>query len=319
MKISELIHANPHKTGFSFEILPPLRGKSIEHLFKNIETLKEFDPLYINITTHRSELVFKSTADGLYQRVSERSRPGTVAVAAAIQQKYGIPAVPHIICSGFSKTETEHALIDLNFLGINNLLVLRGDKAKHENRYIPVENGHMHASELEEQINNFNDGFFIDGTQMDISNSNRFSYGIAGYPEKHEEAPNIDVDLKMLKQKVDLGADYIVTQMFFDNEKYFSFVKRCREMGINIPIIPAIKPIVSKNQLTLLPKVFHVDLPSELAEELSKCENDKRAKQVGVEWCKTQAKGLIEAGVPSIHFYSHNATESVRQVAKEIY
>ena len=279
----------------------------------------EFDPLYINITTHRSELVFKSTSDGLYQRVSERNRPGTVAVAAAIQQKYGIPAVPHIICSGFSKTETEHALIDLNFLGINNLLTLRGDKAKHENRYIPVENGHLHASELIEQINKFNNGYFIDGTNMDISNNNRFSYGIAGYPEKHEEAPNIDVDIKMLKKKVDLGADYIVTQMFFDNSKYFEFVDRCRATGINVPIIPAIKPIVNRNQLTLLPKVFHVDLPSELAEELSKCNDDNQAKQVGIEWCKLQAKGLIKAGVPSIHFYSHNATESVRQVAAEIY
>ena len=199
MKISELITSNPQKTGFSFEVLPPLKGKNIEHLFKNIDVLMEFDPLYINITTHRSELVFKSTSDGLYQRVSERNRPGTVAVAAAIQQKYGIPAVPHIICSGFSKTETEHALIDLNFLGINNLLTLRGDKAKHENRYIPVENGHLHASELIEQINKFNNGYFIDGTNMDISNNNRFSYGIAGYPEKHEEAPNIEIRSEDLK------------------------------------------------------------------------------------------------------------------------
>lgn len=319
MKVSELISSNKGKTGFSFEVLPPLKGKSIEHLFKNIDALKEFNPLYINITTHRSEMVFKSTADGLYQRVSERNRPGTVAVAAAIQQKYGIPAVPHIICSGFSRTETEHALIDLNFLGINNLLVLRGDKAKHENRYIPVENGHLHAIELEEQINRFNEGYFIDGTKMDITNNNRFSYGVAGYPEKHEEAPNMDVDMKMLKMKVDMGADYIVTQMFFDNNKYFDFVKHCRETGINVPIIPAIKPIVNRNQLTLLPKVFHVDLPSELAEELSACKDDTQAKQVGVEWCKQQAKELIAAGVPSIHFYSHNATESVRQVASEIY
>lgn len=319
MKVSELIFSKPNETGFSFEVLPPLKGKSIDHLFKNIDALIEFKPLYINITTHRSEMVFKSTTDGLYQRVSERSRPGTVAVAAAIQQKYGIPAVPHIICSGFSRTETEHALIDLNFLGINNLLVLRGDKAKHENRYIPVENGHMHAIELEEQINKFNEGYFIDGTNMDITNSNRFAYGVAGYPEKHEEAPNLDVDLKMLKKKVDMGADYIVTQMFFDNEKYFTFVKRCRQIGIDVPIIPAIKPIVNRNQLTILPKVFHVDLPSELAEALGSCKDDKQAKQVGVEWCTHQAKQLIASGVPSIHFYSHNATESVKQVASQIY
>ncbi|MBE6309801.1 MAG: methylenetetrahydrofolate reductase [NAD(P)H] [Bacteroidales bacterium] len=319
MKISECITSHPGKTGFSFEVLPPLKGKSIEHLFKNIESLKEFDPLYINITTHRSEMVFKSTADGLYQRVSERSRPGTVAVAAAIQQKYGITAVPHIICSGFTKTETEHALIDLNFLGINNLLVLRGDKAKHENRFIPEPNGHMHATELAEQINSFNNGYFVDGTQMDITNNNRFSYGVAGYPEKHEEAPNMDLDLKMLKHKVDMGADYIVTQMFFDNQKYFDFVKKCKEMGINVPIIPAIKPIVNRNQLTILPKIFHVDLPSELAIALNECKDDNAAKQIGVEWCTLQAKELIASGVHSIHFYSHNATESVKQIATEIY
>lgn len=319
MKISEYISSRHDKVGFSLEVLPPLKGKSIEHLFKNIDSLKEFEPLYINITTHRSEMAFKSTADGLYQRVSERNRPGTVAVAAAIQQKYGIPAVPHIICSGFTKTETEHALIDLNFLGINNLLVLRGDKAKHENRFIPEPNGHMHAIELAEQINAFNNGYFVDGTQMDISNNNRFSYGVAGYPEKHEEAPNMDLDLLMLKRKVDMGADYIVTQMFFDNQKYFDFVKRCKSLDINVPIIPAIKPIVNRNQLTILPKIFHVDLPSELALALSGCKDDVAAKQVGVEWCIQQAKELMASGVPSIHFYSHNATESVKQVATQIY
>ena len=319
MKVSELIMTTGGKTGFSFEVLPPLKGKNIEHLYSNIDALKEFNPLYINITTHRSELVFKSTADGLFQRVSERSRPGTVAVAAAIQQKYGIPAVPHMICSGFSRNETEHALIDLNFLGINNVLVLRGDKAKHENRFIPNENGHMFANELAEQINRFNEGFFVDGTPIDGANKNKFSYGVAGYPEKHEEAPNLEIDIKMLKMKVDMGADYIVTQMFFDNQKYIDFVERCRQIGINVPIIPAIKPIVNRNQVTLLPKVFHVDLPTELANELSKCKDDKQAKQVGVEWCKYQAKDLIKLGVPSIHFYSHNATESVRQVAFDIY
>ena len=319
MLVTKRILSNPEKTGFSFEVLPPLKGKSIEHLFSNIDVLKEFNPLYINITTHRSEMVFKSTADGLYQRISERSRPGTVAVAAAIQQKYGIPAVPHIICSGFSKTETEYALIDLNFLGITNLLVLRGDKAKHENRFVPVENGHSHACELEEQINNFNEGFFLDGTKMDVVNNNKFSYGVAGYPEKHEEAPNMDIDLLWLKKKVDLGADYIVTQLFYDNEKFFRFVDRCREIGINVPIIPGIKPIVNIKQLTVLPKVFHVDIPTDLANELSRCKDDAQAKQVGVEWCKMQTKELIAHGVPSIHFYSLNATESVRQVASEIY
>lgn len=319
MKVSEFISSQKGKMGFSFEVLPPIKGKGIGQLFKNIDVLKEFDPMYINITTHRSEMVFKSTADGLFQRISERSRPGTVAVAAAIQQKYNIPAVPHLICSGFSKMETEYALIDLNFLGITNLLVLRGDKAKHENRFVPVENGHSHACELEGQINNFNEGFFLDGTKMDIVSESKFSYGVAGYPEKHDEAPNMDVDLKWLKNKVDMGADYIVTQMFFDNNKFYSFVKRCREIGITVPIIPGIKPIVNLNQLTILPKIFHVDLPNELAEELSMCKDDIEAKRVGVEWCTAQARDLKAHGVPSIHFYSLMATESVRKVAAEIY
>ena len=279
----------------------------------------EFKPLYINITTHRSEMVYKSTADGLYQRISERNRPGTVAVAAAIQQRYNIPAVPHIICSGFSKVETEYALIDLHFLGINNILVLRGDKAKHDNRFIPTENGYSHAYELAQQVNSFNDGFFLDGTKMDIITDCPFSYGVAGYPEKHEEAPNQEIDMIFLKNKVDLGADYIVTQMCFDNEKIYDFIKRCREAGINVPIVPGLKPIVNRNQLTMLPKTFRVDLPTDLATELAKCKDDIEAKQVGVEWCAMQAKDLIAHGIPSIHFYSHNATESVRRIAEKVY
>lgn len=318
MSIPQIIEGH-RGAGFSFEILPPLKGKGIQQIFNNIDKLQEFDPLYINITTHRSELVFKSNADGLYERVSERSRPGTVAVAAAIQQKYQIPAVPHLICSGFSKTETEYALIDLNFLGITNLLLLRGDKVKHENRFVPNENGHSHASELQEQVNKFNEGCFLDGTKMDIITGEKFSYGVAGYPEKHDESPNINIDLMYLKKKVDAGADYIVTQMFFDNEKYFSFVEKCRKIGINVPIIPGLKPITFPTQLNVLPKVFHVDLPDDLANELMKCNDSESTKQVGVEWCSMQAKELLKSGVPSIHFYSLNAVESVRQIAKTIY
>lgn len=318
MKILQLIE-NRDSAGFSFEVLPPIKGKGINQLFKNIDSLMEFNPLYINITTHRSELVYKSTQDGLYQKVTERSRPGTVAVAAAIQHRYGIPAVPHIICSGYSKIETEYALIDLNFLGITNLLVLRGDKAKHEAKFIPNVDGHAHASDLQLQINDFNRGLFIDGTQMDINTGDRFSYGVAGYPEKHEEAPNIDLDIKWLKNKVDNGAEYIVTQMFFDNEKYYSFVDRCRNEGINVPIIPGIKPIINLNQLTVLPKVFKVDLPTDLAEELLKCKDDATAKAIGVEWCVSQVKDLIAHGVPSIHFYSHNATNSVKNVVSQVF
>lgn len=318
MTIPQLIE-NHTGTGFSFEVLPPLKGKGISQLFKNIDSLKEFNPLYINITTHRSELVYKSTPDGLYQKVTERSRPGTVAVAAAIQQRYNIPAVPHIICSGYSKIETEYALIDLNFLGITNLLLLRGDKAKHESRFIPNENGHSHASELQLQVNDFNKGLFLDGTKMDIITGEQFSYGVAGYPEKHEEAPNLEMDLQWLKLKVDNGAEYIVTQMFFDNEKYFSFVERCRNAGIMVPIIPGIKPIMTMGQMTILPKVFHVDLPSDLVHELIKCKDDSMVKAVGVEWCTSQVKELISHGVPSIHFYSLNATQSVKQVASNVY
>ncbi|MGN0229942.1 MAG: methylenetetrahydrofolate reductase [Muribaculaceae bacterium] len=318
MKVTELISSST-SPGFSFEVLPPLKGKGIEQIYKNIDRLIEFKPLYINITTHRSEMVYKSTADGLYQRISERNRPGTVAVAAAIQQRYNIPAVPHMICSGFSKVETEYALIDLHFLGINNILVLRGDKAKHDSRFIPTENGYSHAYELAQQVNNFNDGFFLDGTKMDIITDCPFSYGVAGYPEKHEEAPNQEIDMIFLKNKVDLGADYIVTQMCFDNNKIYDFINRCREAGINVPIVPGLKPIVNRNQLSMLPKTFRVDLPTELAIELAKCKDDIEAKQVGVEWCALQAKDLIAHGIPSIHFYSHNATESVRRIAEQVY
>lgn len=318
MKVIDIIKSTP-ETGFSFEVLPPLKGKGISQLFKNIDTLREFNPSYINITTHRSEMVYKNTPDGLYQKVSERSRPGTVAVAAAIQQKYGIPAVPHLICSGFSKIETEYALIDLNFLGITNVLVLRGDKAKHESRFIPNENGYSHATQLQTQINEFNKGYFIDGTKMDIITGDTFSYGVAGYPEKHEESPNIDMDIMYLKEKVDNGADYVVTQMFFDNNKYYDFVERCHAVGINVPIIPGLKPITTVGQLSMLPKVFHVDFPMDLARELMKCQNDDEAKEVGVEWCTGQARDLIANGVPSIHFYSLNATRSVERIARQVY
>lgn len=317
MKVIDLIKNSP-TTAFSFEVLPPLKGSSIEKVFNTIDTLREFDPKYINITTHRSEFLYKDMEGGLYKRVAVRTRPGTVAVAAAIQNKYQIPAVPHIICSGFTQSETEYALIDLSFLGICDLLILRGDKAKHENRFIPTPEGHAHAIDLQAQVNRFNEGYFLDGSKMSLINT-PFSYGVAGYPEKHDEAPNPDSDLFWLKEKVKAGAEYIVTQMFFDNEKYFSFVDRCKSEGIDVPIIPGIKPINFRNQLTVLPKVFHVDLPEALASELRKCKTDEEAKEVGVEWCILQAKELKEKGVPSIHFYSMMATESVKRVARQVY
>lgn len=316
MNVAEIIK-NSSRTAFSFEVLPPLKGNSIDKVFDTIDALREFDPKYINITSHRSEFIYKAADNGLYQRVSEKSRPGSVAVAAAIQYKYRIPAVPHLICSGFTKSETEYALIDLNFLGITDLLILRGDKAKHEARFSPSPEGHAHAIDLQQQVNRFNEGYFLDGSHMTLSSP--FSYGVAGYPEKHDEAPNLETDLRHLKAKVDAGASYIVTQMFFDNAKYFAFVERCRAEGITVPIVPGLKPITSANQLTVLPKVFHVDLPEPLARELAACRDDAAAREVGVEWCTTQARELKDRGVPSIHFYSLMATESVRRVARAMY
>ena len=317
MKVIDLIHSNK-KTAFSFEILPPLKGTGIEKLYQTIDTLREFDPKYINITTHRSEYVYKDLGNGLFQRNRLRRRPGTVAVAAAIQNKYNITVVPHILCSGFTREETEYVLLDLQFLNITELLVLRGDKAKHESVFTPEGDGYHHAIELQEQINNFNKGIFVDGSEMKVTNS-PFSYGVACYPEKHEEAPNMESDIYYLKEKVKNGAEYLVTQMFFDNKKYYAFVDRCRAEGITVPIIPGIKPIVFKNQLTVLPKIFRADIPEPFATELRKCKDDAEAKEVGVEWCIQQCKDLIVHGVPSLHFYTMMASDSVYKIAKEIY
>lgn len=305
--------------GFSFEVLPPLKGRGIKGLFDNIDRLMPYGPRYINITTHRSELVYKSVADGLYQRISERSRPGTVAVAAAIQNRYNIPAVPHLICSGFTALETEYALIDLSFLGITNLLLLRGDKAKHEPRFTPSPEGHAHASELQEQVMRFNRGYLIDGTGFDNAGGAPFSHGVAGYPEKHEESPNVETDLRWLKHKVDNGASYIVTQLFFDNEKFFRFVDSCRAIGIDVPIVPGVKPIVNLNQLTVLPKTFKVDLPERLVRMLTACGSDAEAKQAGVEWAVGQSRELIDHGYNHIHYYSHNATPSVHAIVDAVF
>lgn len=315
-KVIDLINESEH-TAFSFEILPPLRGNSIQKVYNVIDKLREFDPKYINITAHHSEYIYKSMPDGSFQKVNIRKRPGSVAIASAIQNKYGIPAVPHIICKGFTKDETEYALIDLNFLGVYNLLLLRGDIKTLEVEQKP-ELYHDHATDLQQQVNRFNEGFLLDGSRMEGIET-PFSYGMACYPEKHEEAPNMDSDIFYLKEKVRNGADYLVTQMFFDNAKYFAFVERCRAEGITIPIIPGIKPIVFRNQLTVLPRVFRSDIPEPFAAELRKCKTDDEAKEVGIEWSIQQCKELIAYGVPSLHFYTMMASESVRRIAKEIY
>ena len=317
MRVIDLINSTD-QTAFSFEILPPLKGTGIEKVYQDIDTLREFDPKYINITTHRSEYVYKDLGNGIFQRNRLRRRPGTVAVAAAIQNKYGITVVPHILCSGFTREETEYVLLDLQFLGITDLLVLRGDKAKHESVFTPEPNGYSHAIELEEQINNFNKGIFVDGSEMKLTNT-PFSYGVACYPEKHEEAPNLSTDIYWLKQKVEAGAEYAVTQLFYDNRKYFDFVERVRKEGITIPIIPGIKPLKRLSQLSRIPKTFKVDIPEELTKEVLKCKDDQAVQQVGIEWCIQQCKELIAYGVPSIHFYSVSAADSIKEVAKQIY
>lgn len=317
MKIIDLLHSSK-KTAFSFEILPPLKGNSFSKVCSVIDKLREFDPKYINITTHHSETIYANTGDGLMKKVNIRKRPGTVAIAAAIQHQYKITAVPHIICKGFTKDETEYALIDLNFLGVHELLLLRGDSNRLEKDRIKPEESHEHTTELIEQVNNFNNGIAADGSLFEQMET-PFSYGIACYPEKHEEAPNMASDVAFLKKKIEMGAEYAVTQMFFDNQKYFDFLEICKKEGITVPIIPGIKPIVFRDQLTVLPKVFRSEIPEALAIELRKCKTDEEAKQVGIEWTTMQCKELISRGVPSIHFYTLMASESVRQIAKTIY
>jgi len=312
--VTELIKGE--KTAFSFEILPPLKGNNIEKVYKIIDKLREFDPKYINITTHHSENIYKEFPDGSIRVVNVRKRPGSVAIAAAIQNKYGVTAIPHMICTGFSREETEYALIDLNFLGVYNLLVLRGDMNKQGAKIDGTFN--RHATDLQLQINEFNAGTSCDGSLFEAFET-PFSYGMACYPEKHEEAPNMESDIAYAKMKQDQGAEYLVTQMFFDNEKYFSFVEKCRAAGITVPIIPGVNPITTRDQLTVLPRIFRSEIPMELTSELQKCKTDDDAKQIGVEWGIKQCRELIASGVPSLHFYSLMASESIKQIAKEIY
>jgi len=317
MIVADLL-INTKRTLFSFELLPPLKGKSIQEIYDAIEPLLEFNPAYINVTYHREEVVYKKRNDGLLEERLIRKRPGTVGISAAIKHKYNIEVVPHLICSGFTKEETEDALIDLNFLGIHNLLVVRGDPDKNLKTFIPTKGGHTYASELIDQISKLNNGIYLD---EDIANPTptQFSIGVAGYPEKHPESPNFETDIRVLKHKLDCGASYIVTQLFFDNKRYFDYLELCRKHGIDVPIVPGIKPISVKGHLSILPKNFYVEIPIELSKEVEKCNSNKEVEQVGIEWAIAQAKELIKAKVPSIHFYTMGRSSNIAKIAQAIY
>lgn len=317
MKITEHLKSSKD-TLFSIEILPPLKGKSIQSIFDGIDPLMEFKPAFVDVTYHREEYIYKKRDGGYLEKVSIRKRPGTVGICAAIMNRYDVEAVPHIICGGFTREETENALIDLQFLGIDNVLVLRGDSIKTESQFIPEPGGHNYAIDLVKQIKDMNSGFYLDEEMKDASPTN-FCMGIAGYPEKHFEAPNLYSDMKWLKAKVDAGADYIVTQMFFDNKKYFEFVDLCRKNDIHVPIIPGLKILSSRSQLIALPKIFHIDLPQELFVELEKCKDDKSVKEVGIKWCIEQSKELKKANVPCLHYYTMGTSDSTKRVAKEVF
>jgi len=301
----------------SFEILPPLKGKGVNALWEHLDALMEFKPAFINVTYHRSESMFKKKPDGTFEKVEVRKRPGTVGICAALMNRYKVDAVAHLICGGFSKQETEDALIDLNFLGVNNVLILRGDAPKNESSFEPEPGGHRYAIELMQQVMNMNNGIYIEEDLKNAVKTN-FCIGVAGYPEKHFEAPNLQTDLAFLKAKVDAGAEYVTTQMFFDNQKYFTFVKSCKEAGITVPIIPGLKPITTKKQLTIIPRTFHVDIPEELSTEILKCKTDAEVEVVGQEWLLQQSKELKAANVPVLHYYTLGKPNVIANVVRQL-
>lgn len=317
MKITEHI-ASANKTLFSFEILPPLKGADIQSLWAGIDPLIEFNPSFIDVTYHREDFVLRSRPDGGYDRISTRKRPGTVAICAALQHKYSIDAVPHLICGGFSKEDTENALIDLHFLGIDNVLALRGDARKGDSGFVPEPDGNKNALDLIHQIQNMNSGIYLD-EELANPHDTKFCVGSAGYPEKHMDAPNMESDLKFLKRKVEAGAEFIITQMFFDNAAYFSFVSKCREAGINVPIIPGIKPLSTRKQMYVLPKTFNIQIPFELTNAIDACKNDADVKKIGVEWTAAQCKELMAAGVPVLHFYTMGKSELTKSICEKIF
>jgi methylenetetrahydrofolate reductase (NADPH) len=312
-------HINQAKdTLVSFEILPPLKGKTISSIYNHLDPLMEFKPCFINVTYHRSEHIFKKKTDGTFEKVEVRKRPGTVAICAAIMNHYKVDAVPHLICGGFTKRETEDALIDLNFLGIDNVLVLRGDATKNEASFEPETNGNKYALDLLKQVSDLNNGIYL---EEDIRDGSRTSFcmGVAGYPEKHFESPNLDMDLSYTKAKVDAGADYIVTQMFFDNRHYFEYVRKCREAGITVPIVPGLKPLTKLDQLSAIPRHFFIDLPADLVKEILDAKTPQARKEAGIAWCIAQSKELKAAGVPCLHYYTMGDGDTVHKIAEAVY
>ncbi len=317
MKVTDYFEAAKDKTLITFEVLPPLKGGSMKAIFDTLDPLMEFKPPFVDVTYHREEYVYRKQASGYYEKTAIRKRPGTVGICAAIMHRYGVDAVPHLICGGFSKEETENALIDLNFLNINNVLALRGDAARFEDKFTPHADGHAFALDLVKQVNGMNEGQYLDPS---IQNGEKtdFCIGVAGYPEKHFESPNLDTDIEYLKKKIDAGADYVVTQMFFDNQHYFNFVKACRDAGINVPIVPGLKPITKKYQLTSIPRLFFIDLPSDLVNALHNAKTDEALKQIGIEWCTQQSKELKKFGVPCLHYYTMGDSKTIRSIAEHV-
>jgi len=320
MKIRDIIAnaVKENKTEFSFEILPPLKGQNIKTIFDNIDPLMEFNPPFIDVTYHREEYVYKERPDGLLEKKVVRKRPGTVGICAALQNKYNVDAVPHVLCGGFSKEDTENFLIDLDFLGIDNVLALRGDAVKNETYYKPNKGGNAYAQDLVEQIVDLNKGQYLD-PDLQNSSATDFCIGVAGYPEKHLEAPSIESDIHFLKKKLEAGSCYVVTQLFFDNQKYFDFVEKCRAAGITKPIIPGLKPLATMKQLNMIPQRFSVDMPDALVKEVIKCKSTQEVRQVGVEWCIEQSKELKAAGVPILHYYSMGKSDNIRKIAEKVF
>ena len=318
MKVTQHLENAKGKPLFSFEILPPLKGQNIQSIFDSIDPLMEFNPPFIDVTYHREEYEFKELENGLLQKKIVKKRPGTVGICAGIQNKYNFDAIPHILCGGFTKEDTENLLIDLDFLGIDNEVALRGDAVKSEIYFKPEKDGHAFASELVSQIHNLNNGIYLDA-DLQNSASTDFCIGVAGYPEKHMEAPSLDSDIHFLKQKIKNGADYVITQMFFDNQKFFDFVAKCRAAGITVPIIPGLKPIATKKQLNLIPHRFSIELPDALIMEVVKAKDNDAVRQIGIEWCIQQSKELVAAGIPVLHYYSMGKAANVKAIASSIF